>query len=515
MKGSSLLKSGVLISFWTFISRILGLVRDIILATTFGGSGLIDAFLVAFKIPNFFRRLFAEGAFTQSFLPMVIEFQSKHEELKLREFLSHTMGFLIIVISLFCALGVIFSDIFVLLFAGGLSLFPQRFDLASSMLKITFPYLGLITLCAYCMALQNSRNRFGLPAFTPVVLNVTMILSVIYLAPMLTNPIKAAAWAVLIAGIIQFSIQLPAVYKEGLLPMPKIKLRIHPSTSRLLILMLPILIGGSMVQINLLIDTLLASFLVEGSISWLYFAERLIQLPLGVFGVAITTIMMPRLTRLHHTSGARSTRHFLAWGIRITLIICMPATVGLIIMTKPILLSIYYYGSFSAEDINNTSLALMAYSIGLPAFIFIKVFSSVFFAFQDTKTPLKASLLATAIGIGLSLILVWFLRHTGLALSTSIAAAINALFLAYKLKQQQMFVFNSATYRFFSQLLIALIIMGLFLIYIPPWLQIYDGFELTAYKRAVNLAFIIIPAACLYFIALYILGVRWRNINMA
>ncbi len=492
----------------------------------FGGSGLMDAFLVAFKIPNFFRRLFAEGAFTQSFLPMVIEFQSKKEQQQLKEFLSHTMGFVLIVLTIICALGVIGSDFLILLFAGGLSLSPERFELASSMLRITFPYLGFITLTAYCMALQNSHNRFGLPAFTPIILNVTMITSVMFISPLLETPIKAAAWAVLIAGIFQLLVQLPAVHKCALLPLPKFKITLHPSTRRLLILMAPVLLGGSVVQINLLIDTLLASFLAEGSISWLYFAERLIQLPLGVFGIAITTIMMPRLARLRHAPGAgrtgemsgeRATRYFLSWGIRMSLIITLPAALGLIIIAKPILISIYYYGSFALEDINNTALALAAYAIGLPAFVFIKVLSSVFFARQDTKTPLKAALIATGIGITLSLTLIWFLQHVGLAIATSIGATFNAAFLAFILRKDKMIPINLPTIKFLSQLLTALIVMTIFLLYVAPLLQVYSGSwsEMLALERAVNLAIIIFSTILIYCATLSISGLRWRDINIA
>ena len=491
----------------------------------FGGSGLMDAFLVAFKIPNFFRRLFAEGAFTQSFLPMVIEFQSKKEQQQLKEFLSHTMGFVLIVLIIICALGVIGSDFLILLFAGGLSLSPERFELASSMLRITFPYLGFITLTAYCMALQNSHNRFGLPAFTPIILNVTMITSVMFISPLLETPIKAAAWAVLVAGIFQLLVQLPAVHKCALLPLPKFKITLHPSTRRLLILMAPVLLGGSVVQINLLIDTLLASFLAEGSISWLYFAERLIQLPLGVFGIAITTIMMPRLARLRHASrvggaggtGARATRYFLSWGMRMSLIITLPAALGLIIIAKPILISIYYYGSFALDDINNTALALAAYAIGLPAFVFIKVLSSVFFARQDTKTPLKAALIATGIGITLSLTLIWFLQHVGLAIATSIGATFNAAFLAFILRKDKMIPINMPTIKFLLQLLTALVVMTIFLLYVAPLLQVYSGSwsEMLALERAVNLAIIIFSAMLVYGATLSISGLRWRDINIA
>ncbi|MBE8182839.1 MAG: murein biosynthesis integral membrane protein MurJ [Candidatus Portiera sp.] len=508
--------SGLIISAFTFLSRIFGLFRDIALAATFGGSGALDAFLIAFRIPNFFRRIFAEGAFVQALLPMIVEFQSKGDKQALKDFLSHTLGFMILLLGIFCALGIIFSDYLTLVFAAGFANDLAKFNLTSSMLQITFSYLLLITLTAYFMALQNSVNKFALPAATPIILNISLLYAILIVSPNWQTPIMAAAWGVLFAGCIQMAIQIPAVYKCGLLILPKFKWTLHHSVKRLLKVMAPILLSGSIVQINLIIDLLLASFLVVGSIAWLSFSERLIQLPLGVFGIALTTVMMPKLSRLHHTANTRATNHFIDWAMRVALLIALPAAIGLIIMAKPLLASIYLYGSFTENDIINSASALRAYAIGLPGFILIKVLSSVFFAKQDTKTPLKATLAGVIVGIVGSLSLIWFLQHVGLALATSISASFNALILGVVLYRNKSIRFNLAAMKFLSKLVIALVVLVIFLIYLAPHIQIGgdDWLAMQANMRLINLLIIIPSAVIIYVLSLLISGLRWKHINI-
>ena len=508
------LRSGLVVSSLTFLSRIFGLARDIILAASFGGTAVLDAFLVAFRIPNFFRRLFAEGAFVQSFLPIVVEFQSKEEKEKLKTFISQTLGFMLVLAGTICALGVIFSEYLTFIFAPGFRKDPGQFVLTSSMLQITFPYLFFITITAYFMALQNSENKFALPAFTPVILNLCLIFAVVVAANRFEDPIMAAAWAVFVGGAIQLFIQLPAVYRCGLLHIPRFRLSIHPSVRRLLKVMTPVLLSGSVVQFNLMIDMLLASFLVAGSIAWLSFAERLIQLPLGVFGIAITTIMMPNLSRLYNTASVRATEYFVSWGVRLALIIALPASLGLILMAVPLLSSIYYYGAFSAEDVLKTSMALQAYALGLPGFILIKVLSSVFFSRQDTKTPLKVILFGAVLGIICSLSLVWSLKHVGLALATSISATFNATVLGIIVHRRMNF--NRNTWRFVLRLVIALAALAIFLIYITPHIQISGGdwLAMPPKMRIINLMIIIPLAVVVYFSCLFIGGIKWRHINI-
>lgn len=508
--------SGLIISSLTFLSRIFGLARDVALAATFGGSSVLDAFLIAFRIPNFFRRVFAEGAFVQSLLPMVVEIQSKGDKQYLKEFLSHTLGFMLLVLGIFCAIAVIFSDSLTFIFAAGFINDASKFNLTSSMLQITFPYLFFITLTAYFMALQNSVNKFALPAATPIILNICLLYAVLIVAPNWQTPIMAAAWGVFFAGCIQMTIQIPAVYRCGLLCLPKFRITIHHSVKRLLKIMAPVLLSGSIVQINLLIDLLLASFLVVGSIAWLSFSERLIQLPLGVFGIALTTVMMPKLSRLHHSASIRATNYFIDWSMRVALLIALPATAGLIIMAKPLLSSIYLYGAFSEYDILNSTTALRAYALGLPGFILIKVLSSIFFSRQDTKTPLKATLVAVVIGIVASLSLIWSLQHVGLALATSISASVNALILGTILYKRKSIRFNRGAIVFLSRLAIAIAIMVVFLIYLVPYIQIggNEWFDMQPAMRILNL-FIIIPSAvAIYILSLFISGLKWQHINI-
>lgn len=515
-KNAKPLRAGGVISGLTLVSRVFGLIRDIALAFIFGGSSSLDAFLVALRIPNFFRRLFAEGAFVQSFLPIVVELESKKEKEQLKIFIAHTLGFIFIVLSIICALGVIFSDSLTLLFAPGFSKDLQKFQLTSSMLQITFPYLLFITLTAYFMALQNSMNKFALPAVTPVILNLCLIYSVLVVSPQLDNPIIAAAWAVFIAGCLQLLIQIPAVYRCGLLQLPKFKITVHSSVRRLLKVMAPVLLSGSFVQVSLMIDMFLASFLVVGSITWLSFAERLIQLPIGVFGIAIVTVMMPQLSRLYNVSSARAINHFTAWGIRVSLIIALPAALGLFIMAKPLLATIYFHGSFSEQDVNNTVLALRAYAIGLPGFILIKILSSVFFARQDTKTPLKVTLVSVLIGIIASLSLVWSYKHTGLALATSVGASCNATILGILIYREKGIKLDYGSMLFLLRLCIALVALAAFLLFAVPYIQLRgdDWLAMGTTIRVANLAIIIPVAVIIYFACLRLCGVKWKHINI-
>ena len=399
------------------------MLRDIIFAYGFGSGSSMDAFLIAFKIPNFFRRVLAEGAFTQAFLPILIEFQSKEDEQELKLFLSHILGLLILCVGALMCFAMFFSTPFTLIFAGGLARSPEKLSLTASMLRITFPYLLFITLASYYAAIQNSYNKFALPAFMPVVLNVVLISSALYVTPYFDPPITALAYGVLIGGCAQLMIQILAVASLHSLVLPKF--RIHPSISRFLRLILPAAISSSVIQINLLIDTVIASFLVSGSISWLYFADRIVQLPLSLFGLTMMTVLLPQLSRLYQKKSKNDYRSLLVWGIHLGLLLALPATLGLFLLAKPILITIYYHGAFSLTAVEKTAAAMWAYSLGLPAFILMKILSVAFFARQDTKTPLKIAAVSTLFSISMSLLLVWFIAHVGLALATSLGALLN------------------------------------------------------------------------------------------
>ena len=483
------------------------MLRDVIFAYAFGSGSTMDSFLIAFKIPNFFRRIFAEGAFTQAFLPILIEFQTKEDERRVKLFLSHILGLLIFCVSLLTLVGILAATPFTLLFAGGLARNPEQLELTSSMLRITFPYLFFITLTSYYIALQHSRNKFALPAFTPVILNLVLISCALYLHT--DPPILALAWGVFIAGIIQFLVQLPAT--AGSLTLPKFRLRLHPTTHRFIRLILPAMLSGSVVQLNLLIDTVIASFLVAGSISWLYFADRIIQLPLSLFGLAITVVLLPQLSRFHQRKHSSRYRAMLSWGTHLSLILSLPAALGMIMLAQPILITIYQHGAFSIESTARTAAAMQAYALGLPAFILIKIFSAAFFSRQNAKTPLKIAALATLVSIIISLTLVWFIAHIGLALATSLGGILNASLLAFILYRNRLLIIRRATRILLGQIGIGLVVLALFISYLNP--EVNQWINMPTLEQILRLAIIIIPAALLYFLSLFVTGLRWRNIN--
>ena len=483
------------------------MLRDVIFAYAFGSGSTMDSFLIAFKIPNFFRRIFAEGAFTQAFLPILIEFQTKEDERQVKLFLSHILGLLIFCVSLLTLVGILAATPFTLLFAGGLARNPEQLELTSSMLRITFPYLFFITLTSYYIALQHSRNKFVLPAFTPVILNLVLISCALYLHT--DPPILALAWGVFIAGIIQFLVQLPAT--AGSLTLPKFRLRLHPTTHRFIRLILPAMLSGSVVQLNLLIDTVIASFLVAGSISWLYFADRIIQLPLSLFGLAITVVLLPQLSRFYQRKHSSRYRAMLSWGTHLSLILSLPATLGMIMLAQPILITIYQHGAFSIESTVRTAAAMQAYALGLPAFILIKIFSAAFFSRQNAKTPLKIAALATLVSIIISLTLVLFIAHIGLALATSLGGILNASLLAFILYRNRLLIIRRTTRILLGQIGIGLVVLALFISYLNP--EVNQWINMPTLERILRLTIIIIPATLLYFLSLFITGLRWRNIN--
>ena len=361
----------------TLLSRVFGLIRDITLATVFGVSGGTDAFLVAFKIPNFMRRLFAEGAFSQAFVPVFSEYKEKHSCEALRDLVDHVAGSLGTVLLLIATLGSIAAPLLVYLFAPGFTGDTERFDLTADMLRITFPYLFFISLVAFCGGILNSYNKFAVPAFTPIILNLCMISAALWLSPLFEQPIMALAWGVAVAGVLQLLLQFPWLLKLKLLPVPRIK-RHHEGVSKILRLMLPAVIGSSVMQINLILDTIIASFLAAGSVTWLYYSDRMLEFPLGVLGIAIATVILPALSQQHANESRESFNQTLDWALKLVMLIALPAGIGLLLLAGPILATLFQHGDFSANDSYMASLSLMAYILGLPAFILIKVLAPGF-----------------------------------------------------------------------------------------------------------------------------------------
>ncbi|MCG5534774.1 murein biosynthesis integral membrane protein MurJ [Ectothiorhodospira mobilis] len=442
---SRLLRSTAIVSAMTLVSRLFGYVRDMVLAVTFGASGATDAFFVAFRIPNFLRRLFAEGAFSQAFVPVFAEYRQRHGRAALQDLLDHVSGTLTVVLLLTTAAGILAAPWLIHLFAPGFGGDTGQHALAAQMLRITFPYLLFISLTAMAGGILNSVGRFAVPAFTPVLLNLALIGAALLAAPHFDEPVVALAWGVFIAGAAQLLFQVPFLVRQGLLPRPRLR-RGHEGVSRIIRLMLPALLGTSVVQVNLLVDTLIASFLATGSISWLYFSDRFVELPLALFGIAIGTVILPRLSGEHSARDPAAFTRTLDWALRLSVLIALPAALGLVLLATPILAALIQYREFLATDTAMAALSLMAYALGLPAFILIKVLAPGYFARQDTRTPVQVAVIAMLANMVLNLALVvpWVLLdwpgpHAGLALATSLSAYLNAALLYRGLRHTGIF----------------------------------------------------------------------------
>ncbi|WP_075881650.1 murein biosynthesis integral membrane protein MurJ [Vreelandella massiliensis] len=506
-----LMGSGVIVSAMTMISRVMGLARDVVIAALLGAGNGADAFFVAFKIPNFLRRLFAEGAFNQAFVPVLSEYSTSRTRQEIRELLNATAGSLTAVLALITALAMLGAPWLVWVFAPGFGRDPEKLALTADMLRLTFPYLLLISLTAFSGSVLNTWNRFAVPAFTPVLLNLSLIGAALLLMPLFDQPAMALAWGVLIAGVAQLAFQVPFLLRLGLLPTPWPQFA-HAGVKRILKLMAPALFGVSVSQINLLLDTVLASLLAAGSVSWLYYSDRLVELPLGVFGVAIGTVILPALSKRH---AEQSSAHFAAmldWAIRMVLLLGLPAALALAVLAEPLLITLFHYGAMTGHDIQMAAMSLRAYAFGLLAFMLIKVLAPGFFARQDTVTPVKVGIIAMVANMGFNLLLIWPLAHAGLALATALSAFMNAGLLGYLLRKQGVLIFQPGWWRFAWQLMGGSAVMsgGLYLL-APDW-QAWLDFGL--WQRVSWVAALVVLGAGAYFAWLAAFGLRLRHLKM-
>lgn len=493
----------------TLLSRVLGFVRDVVIARYFGAAAGTDAFFVAFKIPNFMRRLFAEGAFSQAFVPVLAEYREKQGEEELRGFVARVGGTLASVLLAVTVVGVLAAPVLIAVFAPGFLDETDKYELAVSMLRVTFPYLLFISLTAFAGAILNSYGRFAVPAFTPVLLNVVMILATVWLAPKLAEPVTALAWGVLLAGVVQLLFQLPFVGRLRLLSRPKPDFR-DPGVRRIMRLMLPALFAVSITQINLLVDTLIASFLVTGSVSWLYYSDRLVEFPMGVFGIALATVILPNLSQKHAASDPTAFSHTLDWALRLVMLLAVPATLGLLLLAGPVLATLFQYEEFGRNDVTMSARSLMAYSIGLLAFILVKVLAPGYFARQDTKTPVKIGVKAMLANMVFNVILVFPLAHAGLALATSLSAFLNAGLLFLGLRREGVYTPESGWKPFTLRCLLANIglvaVLGLGVPSMDRW------FAWGAGERALMLMLWIGAALVVYLLLLLLAGMRPRHL---
>ncbi|MGB5605901.1 MAG: murein biosynthesis integral membrane protein MurJ [Gammaproteobacteria bacterium] len=508
-----LLKNTLIVGAMTLLSRILGLVRDIVLARWFGADAGMDAFFVAFKIPNFLRRLFAEGAFSQAFVPIISEYRAQRPQAEVVVLVNRVAGTLLGVLSLITAVGVLASPVVIAIFAPGFLYHDAaQFDLAAVMLRMTFPYLLFVSLVAFAAGILNTYGRFAAASFVPVWLNVILIGAAILVAPSLEQPELALAGGVLVAGIMQLLFLLPALKRIGLFPRPQWGLR-DEGVRRILKLMLPGIIGSSVAQINLLFDTLIASFLVAGSVSWLYYSDRLVEFPLGVFAIALSTVILPSLSRSHANASDDEFSRTLDWGLRWVLLIAVPSAIGLFLLARPIIATLFQYGDFGAGDVDMAGLSLMAYACGLPGFMLIKVLAPAFYSRKDTRTPVRIAVVALLTNMLLNLVFVVPMvmlgvpgPHAGLALATSIAAWVNAGLLFASLRKNRVYQPQTGWRRLFAQMLLAGGALGLLLVVAAPastaWLA---G---SAMQRAIDLLIWVGAGAALYLVVLRVCGVR-------
>ncbi|MBX2836011.1 MAG: murein biosynthesis integral membrane protein MurJ [Gammaproteobacteria bacterium] len=514
-KNSSLLRSGSVVAVMTLLSRILGFVRDQVLAIVFGAGATTDVFLVAFKIPNFLRRLFSEGAFAQAFVPVFTEYKETRSPDALKDLAAHVVGTLSLVLLIISTLGVMLAPFLVMLFAPGFIDDQDKFDLATHMLRITFPYLLFVSLLAYAGSILNTFGRFAIPAFTPVLLNVSMIIAALLISPQFAEPIVALAWGVFFAGVVQLALQFPFLSSLGLLPRPRWGWK-HSGVRRVLKLMAPAVLGSSVAQINLLLDTIIASFLITGSLSWLYYSDRLMQFPLGLLGVTLGTVILPRLSREHAQRSATGYVQTLHWAIRLALLFGVPAATALFLLAEPMIITLFEYGKFTASDSKMSSFSLMAYAFGLPAFILIKILAPAFFARQDTKTPVRIGIIALLSNMAYTLILVlpmvWFdfiAPHTGLALATTLSAWQQTGMLYQKLQRLDFYRLSPDVLNFGKKVLIATVTMGIALYLLTQ----LDWHALDAGTRAIRLISAIIAGSIVYAATLFCLGVRPRALT--
>jgi len=524
---SRLLRSGATISAMTMISRVLGLIRDAVIFNFFPAGGALDAFFVAFRVPNLLRRMVAEGAFSLAFIPVLSEYKESRREEDLQKLLNHVAGTLSLVLVIITLVGMIAAPLLATLFAPGFLLGNSEIapdlsqhELTTRLLRITFPYIFFISLSAFISAILNTFQKFAVPAFTPVLLNIVLISAAIFGAPYFEEPVEALAWGVVIGGIAQLVFQLPALIKLGLLPKPTLK-GSHEGVRRIMKLMTPALLGSSVAQINILINTAIASMLAAGSISWLYASDRFVELPLAIIGVAIGVVILPKLSGDHVKSQGKAFSETLDWAIRIGLLVALPAMVGLMLLAKPILATVLQNGVNDWTLVEMSSMSLITYSFGLPAFILVKVLAPGFYSRQDTRTPVRIGIIAMLSNIVLSAVIVypWYKMgivgpHAGLALSTALAGYINAGLLFYQLKKQSIYHHDDKQNRLWLMSLLrivsAIIVMILALSLLNPPDDWWQAARLG--EKIVKLLFLVGTAIATYFGILFLLGFRKSDI---
>lgn len=511
----ALWRSTIIVSAMTMLSRVLGLVRDIVLLNVFGAGKDFDTFVVAFRIPNFFRRLFAEGAFSQAFIPVLTEYKTSKTHAEVQILISRVFGCLLTAMSLLTFVAMVAAPAIIYLYAPGFHNDPEKFDLAVDMFRLTIPYLMFMSLTAFASSILNSYGSFASPAFSPVLLNIAMIAGAWWLTPFMAEPIMALGWAVVVAGVLQLAIQIPELWKKNLLIPPKVDFK-HEGVDRILKLMLPALFGVSVTQINLLLNTIWASFMQDGSVSWLYSAERMTELPLGLIGVAIGTVILPSLSARHAEQDQAKFKSMIDWAAKIIMLVGIPASIALFMLSTPIIQALFQRGEFTLEDTHMTALALQCMSAGVISFMLIKVFAPGFYAQQDTKTPVRVGLMAVAanailnvVFIGFFKLIDWHAEHMALALASSGSALVNAGMLYFYLHKRNIYRFGAHWKKLGFQFLVANMTMIAALAYALTW---YQG-DIAQWLRIAEVVGLCILGVAAYVIGLLITGFRPRHLK--
>lgn len=504
----NLLKALAAVSGMTLLSRILGFIRDFVIARTFGAGLLTDAFFVAFKLPNLLRRLFAEGAFSQAFVPILSEYKNRRGELETKRLLDHVATLLFLALLLVTLLGVAAAPLLVYISAPGFSADLGKFALTVELTRITFPYILFMSLVALAGGVLNTWSRFSVPAFTPVLLNLSMIGMALWASPYFDPPIMVLGWAVFLGGVLQLGFQIPHLKRLGMLPRFSLDWN-DEGVRRILKLMGPAVLGVSVAQISLLINTVFASFLGTGSVSWLYYADRLMEFPAGMLGAALGTILLPSLAKYHAGERLDEYSKLLDWGLRLTLLLAAPAALALAIIAVPLITTLFHHGAFTAIDVFKTRDALVAYSIGLLGLILVKVLAPGFYARQNVRTPVKIALISLFVTQLLNLALIGWLQHAGLALSIGLAACLNAILLYRGLRQQGIYTPQPGWLIFCAKLIVAMLVMGCAL-----WFSAGDAVDWLRWgltERLLRLTAIVGLGATAYFATLWIIGFRLRD----
>ena len=498
----------------TLLSRISGLVRDVVFARIFGADAATDAFFVAFKIPNLLRRQFAEGAFSQAFVPVFTEYQTTREHDQVRRLAGDVAGTLAVVLFALTALGVLTAPILVVVFAPGWVGGDPRYDLTTEMLRFTFPYILFISLTALAGGILNTYGRFAVPAFTPVLLNLCLIGAAILSTRFFDNAIVVLAWGVFVAGVVQLAFQFPYLARLRLLTRPRWAWR-EPGVHKIKTLMVPALFSSSVQQINLIVDYWIASFLIAGSISWLYYADRLVEFPLGVFGIAIATVILPSLSAKFAADDPARFRQTLDWGLRLSLLVAAPATIGLTLLAGPLICAMFQYGEFDLHDVEMARIALVAYAIGLIGFIYVKVLSPGFFARQDTRTPMKIAFISMGIKILMTLLIVLTMTglnyaapHVGLALATALSALLQSWLLYRGLVREGIYRPEPGWAIFLLRLGMACLALAAVLSYGVEPLETWADW--TVYQRAWKILVWVTAGCSVYFLVLWATGMKLK-----